>query len=202
MTVRRLFPILIIIVLAAQSALLATLAIVEPSGGQIEGLLIGPDGRALASHSVVLIDGDGNEIASAVGDRRGRYKFKNVAPGRYSLAIGNTAGKFAPVAAPPLKITDGQLVQRYLKLVETEALERDRVERANPSAGSWFASQINRDTAMKGLGLLFRDRVQLTDPLGGKSGDDDDDDDDDMGDDDDDDGSSPFTPTKRGYRTR
>ena len=82
--------------LAALGAVLVfascTTAHAQLQHGSIRGTVVGPDGGPVDAVVVTLLDGLGEELASAVAER-GRFQLTNVAPGTYSLRA----------EAPPLR---------------------------------------------------------------------------------------------------
>ena len=106
---------------------------------RLEGLVLGFDGRPAAGFRVHLIDDSGNDRAQAAVDAAGTYQLGGVQPGRYALALETPEGQFAAVHAAPLKVREGRLVRRDLKLIERDPAEPMSLAQPAYGFGSWWA---------------------------------------------------------------
>jgi hypothetical protein len=109
------------------------------SEARLEGRVLDLDGRPADGFRVHLIDGQGEEIALSETDADGVYSFPQVPAGNYGIGVANAEGQVAPVAGPPLRLADGQLARRDLKLVQTDVTTRQQTANANYSLGMWWA---------------------------------------------------------------
>ena len=106
--------------LAAVATVLALLtwvaspALADADGARLEGLLLGVDGRPATDMRVHLIDDEGRDLAQVATSDDGLYSFKDLPAGEYSLGIENAEGQMAPVAAPPVRVGQGELARRDL----------------------------------------------------------------------------------------
>jgi len=106
---------------------------------RLEGLVLGFDGRPAEGFRVHLIDDSGNDRAQAGVDAAGTYRLGGVQPGRYALALETPDGRFAAVDAPALKIREGYLVRRDLKLVEGDPGAPLGLAQPSYGFGEWWA---------------------------------------------------------------
>lgn len=90
----------------------ADLDIVLESSGVLAGTVVGPTGMPLMAASVLLVDGRGDLIASALTADDGTFGFDDLAVGQYTVAVN--AEKHQPVAVPVA--------------VESSARRHDRIE--------------------------------------------------------------------------
>jgi len=109
-------------------------------GARLEGLLLGVDGRPAAAMTVHLIDTPGRDLAQAATSDDGVYSFKDLPAGEYSLGVESPEGGMAPVAAPPVRLTSGELARRDLKLMQADAVSVNAATGANYGMGAWWAS--------------------------------------------------------------
>jgi hypothetical protein len=86
------------------------------AGASLAGVILGVDGRAGTGYSVLLVDQQGESRARVKADELGVYRFSDVEPGEYGLAVETSAGELAPVAGPPIRLADAQIARRDLKL--------------------------------------------------------------------------------------
>jgi len=105
---------------------------------RLEGLVIGAQGKPAAGAKVYLFDDDGATRAQAVSAQDGVYSMRDVPAGRYGMSVRTPEGIVAPVSSAPIRLADGQLVRRDLKLVEANDAAVDRALTANYGFGSWF----------------------------------------------------------------
>jgi hypothetical protein len=131
--------------LATRVVILALLLYVAPfsalaagPSAHLEGLVIDPDGRRSAGATVYLFDREGTTMAEAVADRDGIYSIADLPAGEYGMGVQTVNGVVAPVAAPPIRLSDGQLARRDLKLVQADDDAVDKALTANYGFGSWF----------------------------------------------------------------
>ncbi len=108
-------------------------------GARLEGYLLGVDGRAAAGHRVHLVDDKGEDVAQSATTREGIYRFSELPAGEYSLGIENPEGAMAPVAAPPVRLREDELLRRDIKLLQAEPEEQDEVGKDNGSFGMFWA---------------------------------------------------------------
>jgi len=106
---------------------------------RLEGLVVGFDGRPAEGFRVHLIDESGNDRGQAGVDAAGSYELGGVQPGRYALALEMPDGRFAAVDAPPLKVREGHLVRRDLKLVERDPADPMGLAQPAYGFGTWWA---------------------------------------------------------------
>lgn len=106
---------------------------------RLEGLVLDADGRRAEGFRVHLIGSDGTVAGSTTSSVKGTYSFKELSPGSYSLGIESPAGWVAPVAAPPVRLADGQLARRDVRLVPSHAGAINQATRANYGLGLWWA---------------------------------------------------------------
>jgi hypothetical protein len=109
----------------------------EP-GATLEGLVIDPDGRPSAGVTVYLFDDEGQTRAQATAADDGVYSMPDVSAGVYGMGVETADGVVAPVSAPPIRLTGGELVRRDLKLVQADEASVDQALTANYGFGSWF----------------------------------------------------------------
>ena len=102
--------------------------------------MLGVDGRPAAEMRVHLIDGQGRDVAQAATSEDGLYSFKDLPSGEYSLGIENAEGQMAPVAAPPVRLGQGELARRDLKLMQADPAAVNAATAANYGMGTWWAS--------------------------------------------------------------
>lgn len=123
----------------AIAALLLALAPAQAAGARLEGYLVNVDGRGASGYRVHLIDAEGKGVARTPTSEEGVYRFRDLPTGSYSLGIENPEGGVAPVAAPPLRLDEGQLARRDVKLLQAGPGEGEAVGRENFSFGIWWA---------------------------------------------------------------
>jgi hypothetical protein len=70
------------------------------------------------------------------------------------MSVRTTEGILAPVAAAPVRVAQGELVRRDLKLVEADAATVDRALAANYSFGSWFGGLTGAEKAGVIVGFI------------------------------------------------
>jgi len=119
-------------------ALLPFSAIAAAPTARIEGLVIGADGQRSPGATVYLFDRDGATQGEAVADDDGIYSIRDLAAGQYGMGVKTATGIVAPVASPPVRLADGELARRDLKLVEADDTTVDAAVTANYGFGSWF----------------------------------------------------------------
>ena len=109
------------------------------AGARLEGLLLDIDGRAANGFRVHLIDANGREVADAAANEEGLYSFRGLPSGEYSLGVENTQGQMAPLNGPPIRLGDGELARRDLKLLRADADATNLALGANYGLGIWWA---------------------------------------------------------------
>ena len=109
------------------------------SMARIEGLLLDVNGDPATGFRVHLIDESGHGVAEAEVDADGLYSVKDLPAGSYALGIENPDGLVAPVAAPPVRVADGELARRDVKLMRGDAMQRDEIVAGNHGMGAWWA---------------------------------------------------------------
>ena len=119
--------------------LLLALTPAHAGGARLEGYVVDVDGRGAPGFRVHLIDDTGQAVAAARTSAEGVYRFRDLPAGAYSLGVESPAGKMAPVAAPPTKLTETELARRDIKLIEANQAERETVGVENHSFGVWWA---------------------------------------------------------------
>jgi len=131
---------------AASLTILALLLWIAPSpamalegGARLEGLLLDTDGQAAQGFTVHLIDAGGRDLARAQASEQGKYSFKELPAGEYSLGIENREGQFAPVAAPAIKLGDRELARRDLKLLNADGAPANMALESNYGLGMWWS---------------------------------------------------------------
>ena len=118
----------------------ASPALAGAEGARLEGLLLGVDGRPAAEMRVHLIDDQGRDLSQVATSDDGLYSFKDLPAGEYSLGIESAEGQMAPVAAPPVRLGQGELARRDLKLMESDPATVNAATGANYGMGTWWAS--------------------------------------------------------------
>ena len=130
----RALTILTILLLLAPSLLLAGTA----ADTRLEGLVFAEDGLPATGYHVHLIDEEGRDSARAeVGDD-GMYRLSELPAGQYALALETPDGRYARVDAPPMKLRQGQLARRDLKLTSADPAQPTGINPAS-SFGTWWA---------------------------------------------------------------
>jgi hypothetical protein len=122
-------------------------------GGRIEGRLLDPSGRPAAGYEVVLVEADGEPVASAATTREGLYTFGDVAAGRYAMGIRNPEGALAPVAAEPVAVAGGQLVRRDVALVRSNAQQVGDAA-VDYGLGTWWVSRTSAEKTWTVVGMV------------------------------------------------
>jgi len=130
-----------------------TLAVAAGGTGRLDGLVLGTDGKPAVGSTVHLIDGDGKSRRAEV-DVEGRYSLADVPAGSYSIGIETAAGQVGPVVAPPVRIDEGHLVRRDVKLANATPQLVDQAVQGNYSFGSWFSGLGTGAQAGVVLGFL------------------------------------------------
>ena len=113
-------------------------AFASESGGRLEGLIIGTDGRAATGSTIHLIDQQG-DVRQATTDDDGLYSFGDLPTGSYAVGIELPDGTIAPIASPPVRMRAGELARRDVKLLEADAGAVEQAAAANYSFGTWWA---------------------------------------------------------------
>ena len=79
----------------------------------ISGTVVGTDGKNVAKTTVILMASDGTEVKRVETSRRGKFSFKKVSPGNYTLQVdAGEKGRLdvpAEVSEENLKLGDIQL---------------------------------------------------------------------------------------------
>lgn len=123
------------------------------SGARVEGLVIDFDGRPAEASTVYLIDRDGQPRAQVGTDQDGMYSFVDVAAGEYGMGVQTADGVAAPVSGPPLRLDDGQLVRRDVKLVEADAQMVQQTSGMN-YAGGWWSNMSGGEKVGAAIGII------------------------------------------------
>ena len=129
-------------------------ALADERGARLEGLVVDAQGRPAAGATVYLFDDAGATRGEAVAAHDGVYSLPNLAAGHYGMSVRTAEGIVAPVAAAPVRVADGELVRRDLKLVEADAAAVDRALAANYSFGSWFGGLTGAEKAGVIVGFI------------------------------------------------
>jgi hypothetical protein len=146
--------------LAAVATVLALLtwvaspALAGADDARLEGLLLGVDGRPATEMRVHLIDDQGRDLAQVATSEDGLYSFKDLPAGEYSLGIENAEGQMAPVTAPPVRVGQGELARRDLKLMEADPAAVNAATGANYGLGTWWASLTTAAKAWTAVAVL------------------------------------------------
>src|SRR5262245_22808019 len=112
------------------------------AGVTVSGIVVDQDGPVIGA--LVQIQGEGTPPKAAMTGADGRYTFKDVAAGKYTLQASFAGGE--PVAAPPLSVTDGKPVEvpplsLVVQTVEVTA-KVDEVEvQGNTTTGETFQAK-------------------------------------------------------------
>ena len=88
----------------------------RPGRASVQGMVTGDGGRGVAGADVVLRSGT-REIARTQTSGDGIFRFIDVPPGEYTLAISREG--FTPLTQPGLRVSASELVSVDLKLVST-----------------------------------------------------------------------------------
>ena len=113
-------------------------AVASESGARLEGLVIDADGTPSSGVTVYLFDEQGQTRAQATAADDGIYSMRDVPAGAYGMGVQTADGTVAPVSSPPVRLAEGDLVRRDLKLVEADQDSVDQALTANYGFGSWF----------------------------------------------------------------
>ena len=126
-----------------------------PRHARLEGLLVDLDGQPARGFRVLLIDERGGAIGAATTSERGLYSFAEVAPGLYGLGIESPTGAAAPVFAPPVRLDEGELARRDIRLMQASAEQLDQGLEANYTGiRIWWAGRSKREKAVWLTGLV------------------------------------------------
>lgn len=106
---------------------------------RIEGLVMDLDGRPADGYRVHLIDETGQDAAQSAIDETGTYRFQGLETGRYALALETPDGRFAAVEAAPVRVREGHLQRRDLKLVERDPAQPRDLTQPAYGWGEWWA---------------------------------------------------------------
>ena len=129
-------------------------ALADERAARLEGLVVDAAGRPAAGATVYLFDDAGTTRAEAVASPDGLYSLPDLAAGSYGMSVRTAEGIVAPVAAAPVRVAQGELVRRDLKLVEADAAAVDRALAANYSFGSWFGGLTGAEKAGVIVGFI------------------------------------------------
>ena len=124
-----------------------------PVGGRIEGLLLDVEGLPAAGYHLVLVDPDGNATEAEAVSEEGLYSFRDLPAGTYSMAIQSRDGRFAPVAAAPVRLRSGQLVRRDVRMIEASPEQVDQAA-ANFGLRVWWIGLRKRDQILWSIGMI------------------------------------------------
>ena len=113
-------------------------AVASEQGARLEGLVIDSDGTPSSGVTVYLFDEEGQTRAQATAADDGIYSMRDVPAGAYGMGVQTADGTVAPVSSPPVRLAQGELVRRDLKLVEADQTSVDQALTANYGFGSWF----------------------------------------------------------------
>jgi len=119
---------------------ISPVAMANDAAGRLEGLVVGVDGRPASGYTVHLIDESGEDHAQSTADDQGLYSFRDLPPGDYAMGIENTEGQIAPVATPPVRLGEGELARRDVKMMNAESSTRNEVAGADLGFGMWWSS--------------------------------------------------------------
>jgi hypothetical protein len=121
---------------------------------RLEGLVLGADGRRADGFRIHLIDAQGAVASSATSTVKGTYSFKEVTPGSYALGIESPEGWVAAVDAPPVRLGDGELARRDVRLVQSNAGAINQATGANYGLGMWWAGLSPAAKAWTIVGII------------------------------------------------
>jgi hypothetical protein len=146
-------PTALLSVLVLLTGFLPAVGASPASGARIEGRLLGPEGRPLEGYAVVLVEAEGEPVATSTTSGNGLYSFRRVEAGRYAMGIRNPDGAIAPVAAAPVRVAEGQLVRRDVALVGSDAA---RVGEAavDYGLGTWWVSRTPAEKTWTVVGIV------------------------------------------------
>lgn len=113
-------------------------AVASAPGARLEGLVIDASGKPSSGATVYLFDEDGETQAQATAADDGVYSLRDVPAGAYGMGVQTADGTVAPVSSQPVRLAQGELVRRDLKLVEADQASVDKALTANYGFGSWF----------------------------------------------------------------
>ena len=110
---------------------------------RLEGQVLGFDGRPATGYRVHLIDATGEDFVRAAVDAEGAYRMRRVPAGRYDLALETPDGRYAVVEGSGVKVREGQLVRRDLKLLERDPAAPTSLAASSTGFGTWWAGLDN-----------------------------------------------------------
>lgn len=118
------------------------------AGGRIQGKILARDGQALAGAVVTIFkeDRNGGIIQYTRTDGRGEYRFRDLAPGQYSLQVNHQG--YRPLVKPMLSVTQGKTLTLNVFLLEI----LDWVSSDDPR--NWGVATLMRSTSDRRL--IFR----------------------------------------------
>jgi hypothetical protein len=122
--------------------------------GQLQGIVLGLDGRPAAGHRIHLIDAEGRDVAQATTAANGQYAFHELRAGDYSLGVETPAGEIAPVVAPPMRLDPGQLARRDIALSPASPTQPGPQQVANYGLGAWWAGLSTSARVWTVVGLV------------------------------------------------
>jgi len=91
-----------------------------PAPARLEGIVVGTDGHPSAGVGVLLVDDAGRVADRAISESDGLYRFPEVVPGDYGIALELPDGTAAPVLGEATRLDRGELARRDVRLVAAE----------------------------------------------------------------------------------
>lgn len=137
----------------------------QAPSSRLEGYLLDVDGKAAAGYHVHLIDADGKGVARTEASAQGVYSFRGLVAGSYAMGIEDTAGRMAPVAAPPVALEAGGLARRDIKLIASEDPRHAKAGMQNQSLGLFWAglSPAAKAWSVIGIAVVLGVAIQALD---------------------------------------
>ena len=103
---------------------------------------------------VHLIGPAGQDLGHSTVGEDGLYSFTGLDAGRYSLGIELPDGSLAPVAAPPVRLAQGELARRDLKLIHADADLVNGALQANYGLGEWWKNLSKSGKVWTGIAIV------------------------------------------------
>lgn len=123
------------------------------SGGQISGIVTAPAGHPASEWDVLLVNRNGDLVASAAMAPSGAYELRGVPPGRYRLGVRDRAGNLSPVAGPDAVIATGVPIRQDVRLVASSS-PRLAPAAYGARANSWWDRQTRNQKIFTIVGIV------------------------------------------------